>query len=128
MHARRVCCGCQVTVDASASDAGASSAVAVEATRPKTTFARKQHVSAESGAASVDVDGDDVEAQSGVGTGIARRPSLVSNYANIKRANSFADMEYADVLIIASVNNTAAYDSTDPNVVIGDASVRCDCQ
>jgi magnesium-transporting ATPase (P-type) len=38
------------------------------------------------------------------------------------RASALLNVDYADLLVIASVNNTATYDSTDGKTVIGDAS------
>ena len=87
----------------------------------KVTFTRKAAAQAE---ANADIGGAslaDVEVGVGAG-GIHRKPSLVASY-ELRRSKSFADLEYADLLVIAAVNNTAAYDATDPKVIIGDASV-----
>jgi hypothetical protein len=62
----------------------------------------------------------DVEDPEDVAANAAAR-KLVSNYT-IKRTNSFADLPFADLLVIAAVNNSAGYDATDPSMVIGDAS------
>jgi magnesium-transporting ATPase (P-type) len=52
----------------------------------------------------------------------AEAKAAAASYASMKRSNSLMNLDYADLLVIAAVNNTAAYDSTDANVVIGDAS------
>ncbi len=40
----------------------------------------------------------------------------------LSRASCLLSVDYADLLVIASVNNTAGYDSTDGKTIIGDAS------
>ncbi len=48
--------------------------------------------------------------------------TLAAAKVSIARSNSLMNLDYADLLVIASVNNTAAYDSTDTKKIIGDAS------
>jgi magnesium-transporting ATPase (P-type) len=81
----------------------------------KVTFARKNLAKADD---SVSTDAQDVDLDLEMGA----RPNLVASYEGVRRSHSFADLDYADLLVIASVNNSAAYDASDPTVVIGDAS------
>jgi magnesium-transporting ATPase (P-type) len=67
----------------------------------------------------VGTDGADGADAEGGAAGGARK--IRSTYS-MQRPQSFIELDFADLLVLASVNNTAAYDATDRNTVIGDAS------
>ena len=96
---------------------GVTCQVAAGDDNKKSKFARKVKTMASEAESSQDVEAGTAQ-QSGL------RSFGTSAFASRTSSHSVVDFEFADLLTVAAVNNSAAYDATDRNIVIGDASVR----
>ena len=95
---------------ASVHASGASSAQAAQ----RVSISKKPRLPSESDTTELSIELDHVRRQ---------RVGQFEPHYPIRRSRSFADLEYADLLVIAAVNSVATHDTVDPTIIIGDASV-----